>query len=119
MGIRNYYRRTRDLIKRHAGFCRHPAAERHRCGDGAHELLVCRECREPMALIYPDGTWTPLGRDLAQTYPTLDQRDIRITIHAVALADATEAELWKHAQREGIEEAVRQVIADARAKGGS
>ncbi len=66
-----------------------------------------------MALIFPDGTWTPLSKDLAQEYPTLDERDIRITIHAVALADATEAELWKHADREGVEEAVRRVIEDA------
>ncbi len=75
--------------------------------------LVCRECREPMALIYPDGTWTPFCKDLAQSYPTLDAGDIRITVHAVPLADATEAELWKHADREGLEEAVRQVIEDA------
>ena len=119
MNIERYYRRTRDLIRQRSGFCRHVAAECQRCDDGAHELLVCRECWKPMAVIYPDGTWTPLSRDLAQTYPTLDERDIRITIHAVALADATEAELWKHADREGIEEAVREVIEDARAKRGN
>ncbi len=67
-----------------------------------------------MALVHPDGTWIGLCKDLAQQYPGLDERDIRITIHAVALADATEAELWKHADREGLEEAVRQVIEDAK-----
>ncbi len=67
-----------------------------------------------MALIYPDGSWTPLCRDLAQTYPGLDECDIRLTIESVALSDASEADLWKHAQREGIEEAVRQVIEAAK-----
>ena len=116
VNIANYYQRMRDLIHRHTGFCRHVTAERQRCDDGSHELLVCRECGTTMALVFPDGSWTPLARDLAQVYPGLDERDIRITVHAVALGDATQEELWRHADREELEEVVRQVIEDTRAK---